>query len=146
MVGDDLLVAPMFAGEKTRNVVLPAGKWYDFYTGQLAGEGEVISVTPGLDIIPVYARDGAIIPMMPPVLKFGTEKLPLEIRYYGHKESSFDLYDDDGLSFDYEKGKFSRIKLSVTKDKKGNLKGNVGIPKDASIWSYSSFSWKFMTR
>ncbi|MBZ5859304.1 TIM-barrel domain-containing protein [Flavihumibacter profundi] len=146
MVGDDLLVAPLFAGEKTRSVVLPQGKWYDFYTGKFAGEGEVISVTPGMDIIPVYARDGAIIPMMPPVLKFGTEKSPVEIRYYGQKESSFSLYDDDGLSFDYERGLYSRIRLSVSKDKKGKLKGDVSIPKGATLWSYSGFTWKFMTK
>jgi alpha-D-xyloside xylohydrolase len=109
------------------------------------GEGEVITVTPGLDIIPVYVRDGGIIPMMPAVSKIGTEKLPVEIRHYGSKESSYNLYDDDGVSFDYEKGKFTRITLSVAKDKKGVLKGNVRIPKDNMIWSYSSFAWKFMT-
>lgn len=145
MVGDDLLVAPLFAGQKTRKVVLPKGKWYDFYTGKYAGEANVITVTPGLDIIPVYVRDGGIIPMMPPVLKIGTEKLPVEVRYYGQKESSYNLYDDDGVSFDYEKGKFTRISLSVSKDKKGVLKGNVSIPKGATVWSYSGFTWNFMT-
>lgn len=145
MVGDDLLVAPLFAGQKTRTVVLPQGNWYDFFTGKLVGAGEVITITPGLDRIPLYVRDGGIIPMMPPVLKFGTEKLPVEIRYYGQKESSFDLYDDDGLSFDYEKGKYTRIKLAVSKDKKGKLKGLVTIPKNSPSWSYSSFTWKFMT-
>ena len=146
MVGDDLLVAPLFAGQKTRKVVLPQGKWYDFYTGKYAGEADVITVTPGLDIIPVYVRDGGIIPMMPPVLKIGTEKLPVEVRYYGQKESSYNLYDDDGVSFDYEKGKFTRIILSVTKDRKGVLKGNVSIPKGATVWSYSRFAWNFMTK
>jgi alpha-D-xyloside xylohydrolase len=113
MVGDDLLVAPLFAGQKNRKVVLPKGKWYDFYTGKFAGEQEVLTIAPGLDIIPVYVRDGGIIPMTSSVLRIGKEKLPVEIRYYGQKESSFQLYDDDGESFDYEKGKFSRINLSV---------------------------------
>ena len=36
-------------------------KWYDFYTGKLAGDGEVITVTPGLDKIPVYVKDGQMI-------------------------------------------------------------------------------------
>jgi alpha-D-xyloside xylohydrolase len=57
---------------------------------------EVITVEPGLDIIPVYVRDGGIIPMMPPVLKIGKEQLPVEIRVYGQKENSYQLYDDDG--------------------------------------------------
>jgi len=146
MVGDDLLVAPLFTGQKTRKVIFPKGKWYDFYTGKYIAEGEVITITPGLDRIPVYARDGAIIPMMPPVLKIGTEKLPVEIRYYGQKENTYNLYDDDGVSFDYEKGKYTRITLTVLKDKDGFLKGSVNISKDATLWSYSNFTWNFMTK
>ena len=46
MVGDALLVAPIAPGARTRSVVLPPGKWYDFYTGNLAGEHETITVTP----------------------------------------------------------------------------------------------------
>lgn len=61
MVGPSLLVAPLFAGEEERQVVLPQGKWYDFYTGKLVGEGEIITVKPGLDKIPVYVKDGGII-------------------------------------------------------------------------------------
>ncbi|MEO8415636.1 MAG: TIM-barrel domain-containing protein, partial [Ginsengibacter sp.] len=146
MVGDNLLVAPLFTGQKSRKVILPKGRWFDFYTGKYVGEGEVITVAPGLDIIPVYVRDGGIIPMMPPVSTIDTEKLPVEIRYYGDKESAYNLYDDDGVSYDYEKGQFTRIKLSVTRDANGALKGNVAIPTGAKIWSYSNFSWKFMTK
>lgn len=145
MVGENLLVAPLFAGQQSRTVTLPPGKWYDFYTGQLAGESEVITVTPGLDIIPVYVRDGGIIPMMPAVSKIGTEKLPVEVRHYGQKESQYTLYDDDGVSFDYEKGEFTRIELSVRKDKRGTMRGTVSIPKGKKVWSYSQFTWKFMT-
>jgi len=65
MLGDNLLVAPMFAGDKKRKVVLPRGKWYDFYSGRLAGDGGVIEIEPGLDRIPLYVRDGGIIPMIP---------------------------------------------------------------------------------
>ena len=67
MVGNSLLVAPLFEGEKERKVILPKGKWYDFYTGEFAGEGEIISVSPGLDKIPVYVKDGGIVPMFPPI-------------------------------------------------------------------------------
>src|SRR5215217_5792207 len=68
MAGEYLLVAPMFAGDTVRKVVLPKGKWYDFYTGAFAGDGEVITVRPGLDKIPVYVKDGGIIPLQPPLL------------------------------------------------------------------------------
>jgi alpha-D-xyloside xylohydrolase len=145
MVGEDLLVAPLFAGQRTRTVILPPGKWFDFYTGKLVGEGEVITTTQGLDIIPVYVRDGGIIPMMPAVSKIGREKLPVEVRHYGQKESQYNLYDDDGVSFDYENGTFTRIVLSVEKDKHGKLKGTVTVPKGKTVWGYSQFTWKFMT-
>ena len=54
----------MFSGQKTRKVVLPKGKWFDFYTGELVGEGEIITASHGLDKIPLYVKDGGIIPMM----------------------------------------------------------------------------------
>ncbi|MEO8404181.1 MAG: TIM-barrel domain-containing protein, partial [Chitinophagaceae bacterium] len=108
MAGDYLLVAPVFTGQQTRKVILPAGKWFDFYTGEYAGNGEVITITPGLDKIPVYVKDGGIIPMMPAMLhapKKG-EQVPLEIRHYGEKPAIYKLYDDDGETYNYEKGEY----------------------------------------
>ena len=146
MFGDALLVAPLFTGQTTRQVVLPPGKWYDFYTGEFAGEAETINVIPEFSRIPVFVRDGGIVPMMPVVTSVGNEKLPLEIRVYGKIGSSYALYDDDGVSFDYEKGKFTRILLTVSKDKSGKLRGNVIVPESADVWSYDSYIWKFMTK
>jgi alpha-glucosidase (family GH31 glycosyl hydrolase) len=82
-----------------------------------AGDGEVITVTPGLDKIPVYVKDGGIIPMMPARLhapKAG-EKVDLEIRYYGSKPGKYILYDDDGETFNYEKGEYSFREIKVGK-------------------------------
>ena len=148
MLGDYLLVAPMFTGEKTRKIVLPAGKWYDFYTGKYSGNGEVIEITPGLDHIPLYVKDGGIIPMIPPVQHSPRtgESLPLEIRFYGEKPGSFRLYDDDGETFDYEKGNYTWYPLSVVKDKKGKWAGQVGARTGSfSQQQYSRYTWKFMT-
>lgn len=145
MVGDCLMVAPVFAGETGRQVILPKGKWYDFYTGEYAGEGEVITIKPTLDKIPLFVKDGGIIPMIPSVKNVGQQKLLLEIRYYGHKEGSYFLYDDDGITYNYENEKFTRIELKVTKDKNNKLRTIVNIPQGATIWSYKDFKWKFMT-
>lgn len=145
MVGPSLLVAPLFAGEKERKVVLPQGKWYDFYTGELAGEGEVITVTPGLSKIPVYVKEGGIIPLWPAITKVKDEKLPLEIRHYGNTSSSYNLYDDDGKTFDYEKGDFSRIELKVNVDATGKKTGKIVIPENAKVWSFSEYNFRFMT-
>jgi len=146
MAGKDLLIAPLFAGEKERIVVLPQGKWYDFYTGVFVGESEVITVAPGLDKIPVFVRDGGIVPLWPVMTKItGTDKYPLEVRHYGNKPAVYELYDDDGQTFDYEKGDFSRILLTVEVDKKGQKKGKVTIPKNGKVWSFSACNFRFMT-
>ncbi len=125
MVGDNLLVAPLFEGETSRKVVLPKGKWYDFYTGKLAGEAEIITVTPGLDHIPVFVRDGGIVPMAESSQLPTAAKANLMIRVYGNQETSYKLYDDDGLTFDYEKGAFTWREIRVTKGKDGKLKGSI---------------------
>jgi len=144
MVGPSLLVAPLFAGETEREVILPAGKWYDFYTGEFAGEGEIIKVNPGLDRIPVYVRDGGIIPMFEDAGYSEGKKMSLEVRHYGHKASSYLLYDDDGVSFDFEKGDFSFIPITVSETSAG-LKGDVDF-SEKTLWSYDGeYSFKFMT-
>ena len=145
MVGPSLLVAPLFAGEEERQVVLPQGKWYDFYTGKYVGEGEVITVKPGLDKIPVYVKDGGIIPLWPKLTKVDTEKHPIEIRYYGKKPSIYELYDDDGETYDYERGEYLRISIEVKVDSEGKKKGEVRVPEGQSTWSYGDFSFKYMT-
>jgi len=147
MAGEYLLVAPLFTGQKTRKVVLPKGKWYDFYTGEYAGDGEVLTVTPGLDKIPVYVKDGAIIPMMPPLLhapKAG-EKVDLEMRHYGEKPGRYLLYDDDGETFNYEKGNYNWRTITVEKDKKGNWKGTISIAENGKPNTVGNVTWKFMT-
>jgi len=148
MAGEYLLVAPLFTGQTTRKVILPKGKWYDFYTGVYAGDGEIISVSPGLDKIPVYVKDGAIIPMMPPLLhapKAG-EKVDIEIRHYGEKPGRYLLYDDDGETFNYEKGDFSWREIKVEKDKNQQWKGTIAAPVKNKPNTTGNISWKFMTK
>lgn len=147
MAGEYLLVAPMFAGERSRRVVLPKGDWYDFYTGAYAGNGETIEVTPGLDRIPVYVKDGAILPMTAPRLHAPAagETVDLEIRHYGRAEGCYRLYDDDGETFDYERGACSWRELRVERQKNGRLKGFVSAPEKGKPNSVGRVTWKFMT-
>jgi alpha-D-xyloside xylohydrolase len=147
MMGESILVAPMFAGEESREVLLPPGNWYDFYTGLLAGEEEIIEVRPGLDRIPLFVKDGAIIPMLKEErtrMPAEGEVLPLEIRHYGENSGRFMLYDDDGTSFDYEQGDYSWTELKVTID------GTSPLPdmkvSDMDFFNYTlEPAWIFMT-
>ncbi|MES2418850.1 MAG: TIM-barrel domain-containing protein [Bacteroidota bacterium] len=148
MAGEYLLVAPMFYGQTQRKVILPKGKWYDFYTGAFAGDGEIITVTPGLDKIPVYVKDGGIIPMMPALLhapKPG-EKVNLEIRHYGEKAGYYNLYDDDGETFDFEKGQLSWRQIKVERSKNGQLKGSVSVAEKGKPNTIDKVSFTFMTK
>ena len=147
MAGENLLVAPMFAGQITRKVVLPQGKWFDFYTGEFAGEEEVITVTPGLEKIPVYVKDGGIIPMMKPHLRSprAGDKIDIEIRYYGTADGSYRLYDDDGETFDYEKGAYSWRQISVKKKPSGEVEKSISGPEKGKPDNLGTITWKQIT-
>lgn len=147
MAGEYLLVAPMFAGQSTRKVVLPKGRWYDFYTGEFAGDGEVLTITPGLDKIPVYVKDGGIIPMMPAMLQApkAGQKVDLYIRYYGEKPGTYQLYDDDGETFNYEKGQYSWRNIKVKRTKSG-IKGTLSAPENGKPNTIGKITWTLMTK
>jgi alpha-D-xyloside xylohydrolase len=145
MMGDNLLIAPLFTGDTSRKVILPIGKWYDFYTGELAGESEIISVTPGLAHIPVFVRDGGIIPMAV-TNTIAEGKFDLVIRYYGQKEASYNLYDDDGKTFDYEKGDFSWRTIKVKRDQKGKFQGTISEADKGKPNNIGKLTWEFKTK
>lgn len=73
-------------------------------------------------------------------------KHPLEIRHYGTKTGCYELYDDDGETFDYEKGEYIRISIKVDVDKDGNKKLDVNIPEGKECWGYSNFTFKDMNK
>jgi len=148
MVGDALLVAPMFAGDTSRTVLLPAGRWYDFYTGALAGDGQIITVTAGLGHIPLYVRDGATIPLLTGErlhVPAAGERADLELRHYGTAPGTFELYDDDGATFAYERGELSWTPFVVTRDAAGVLHGAAPRVVGGKPFSYGAMTWKMMT-
>lgn len=148
MAGEYLLIAPLFAGQTQRKVVLPKGNWYDFYTGKYVGNGETITVSPGLDRIPVFVKDGAIIPLMEPLLHAPTagQKMNLEIRHYGKADGFYRFYDDDGETYDYERGEYTWRDIRVTRDRKGRLKGSISKAERGKPDNIGTVNWRFMTQ
>jgi alpha-glucosidase (family GH31 glycosyl hydrolase) len=148
MVGDALLVAPIAPGAKTRKVVLPAGKWFDFYSGEFVGENQTVEVAPPLSQTPIVVRDGGMVPMIGERqwAPGPDEILPLEVRHYGLKPGSLALYDDDGETFNYENGVCSWTQFSVARDESGAWKGTIAPVQDGKPWHYSAVKWVFMTR
>ena len=147
MMGDALLVAPLFAGRESRKVILPEGEWFDFYTGKSVGKGGTITVTPGLTRIPLFVRDGGIIPLMPALLRTpGPGRVaPLEIRYYGHVPGKALLYEDDGVTFDHERGAFQWRRLEVARDPEGRMTGTMSEPAPGKPRLWGGALWRFMT-
>ncbi len=127
MFGPSILVAPFYEDQAlVRDVHLPKENWYDFYTGDFVGNGEVISVSAERlrDRIPLFVRDGAVIPLLSESVNQADKAIgkPLELRWYGKQPGVFELYEDDASSFDYEKGAYRTRRLSVWKAETGEVK------------------------
>jgi len=123
MFGKSILVAPVYAYKATsRSVYFPAGaSWYNAYTGEAVKGGQTRTVSAPLDQLPLFVKAGAILPMGP-VTQYVDEKpdAPLTINVYTGADGSYSLYEDDGVSNGYQKGKFTRIPFTYN-DKTGEL-------------------------
>jgi alpha-D-xyloside xylohydrolase len=113
MYGPALLVSPVTEpSAATRRTYLPAGKWYDFWSGTMVdGAREIDSPSP-LDRIPLHVRAGSIVPMGPDE-EWSTQKPedPIELRVYAGANGDFTLYEDENDNYDYEKGAYATIPL-----------------------------------
>ncbi|HUI43330.1 MAG TPA: glycoside hydrolase family 31 protein [Terriglobia bacterium] len=113
MFGPALLVSPVTEpGATSRSVYLPAARWYDFWTGKTAEGGRALEAPAPLDRIPLYVRAGSIVPLGPD-LQYAAEKPadPIELRVYRGADASFTLYEDEGDTYDYEKGVYATIPI-----------------------------------
>jgi alpha-D-xyloside xylohydrolase len=97
LLGTDLLVAPMISADGTRKVYLPAGVWVDYWTGEALDGGRHITVSPPLDQIPLFVRQGALIPVTEPGDTVGDDA-PITLVAFGvpEHESRTTIRDLDG--------------------------------------------------
>jgi alpha-D-xyloside xylohydrolase len=113
MFGPALLVAPITGyKQRERSLYLPAAAaWYDFWTGQTVDAGRITAAAP-YDRIPVFVRAGSVIPYAPPMQYVGEKPNdPITLYVYAGANGQFALYEDQGTTFDYEKGEFSLIPI-----------------------------------
>ena len=118
MLGDRLLIAPppVFESPSDYPVCLPAGGWYDFWTGAElntafagAAAAQRVSVTPALDRLPVFVRAGAILPRQPLVQSTAeAPQGPLTLDIYPGEGCRGEIYADDGHSTAYRQQGFLR--------------------------------------
>jgi len=104
--GRDLLVAPVVEkGARSRRLYLPAGTWYEWWTGEKVEGNRWIERPVDLATVPLYVRAGAIIPL-DPVRQHTSQAVtePTTLRVYPGANGTFTLYDDDGQSLGYRAG------------------------------------------
>jgi len=118
LFGSDLLVAPVLEeGAKNRGVYLPAGDWYDYWSGARVSGGKSIDVPVTLASIPMYVRAGAFLFEQPVVQHTGEMPgQPLDVTLFAGVPSERWLYEDDGNSFDYKRGAFMRRRFASRRD------------------------------
>jgi alpha-D-xyloside xylohydrolase len=115
MFGPAFLVSPVTEYKaRARQVYLPVGRtWYDFWTGQHAAGGQTIAADAPYDRIPLYVPAGSIVPIGPEQQYIGEKPLDRVTLYvYAGANGRFSLYEDDGLTYGYEKREYSRIPMA----------------------------------
>ena len=136
MLGDDILVAPVYTsmnlnkGWRKEDIYLPEGVWFDYWDGRVVPGPYTIDNYPiTLEKLPIFVRGGAIIPMYPEML-YSTQKpkdvLTFDVYPYG--KSSFEMYEDDGNTYEYKAGKYSKqlISCDAPEGEAGNITIDVG--------------------
>jgi alpha-D-xyloside xylohydrolase len=139
-----LRIVHELSGAQHRDVYLPGkGDWYDFWTGQRTTGSQTISVETPLDRIPLYVRAGSILPMGPEIQYVGEKPAdPIELRVYRGADGAFTLYEDEGDSYNYEKGAFAQIPMTWNEasqtltigDRRGNFPGMLAKRKFQVVW------------
>ena len=115
MFGPALLVAPVTTFRaRSRAMVLPAtpGGWFDFWSGAAVAGGQRIDAPAPYDALPLHVRAGAIVPFGSE-LHYTDEQVadPITLFIYAGADGAFTLYEDDGVSYGYERGECARIRL-----------------------------------
>jgi alpha-glucosidase len=116
LFGPEILVAPVLdQGATEREVYLPQGLWIDFWTDDVLGGPSLRKVQAPLDAIPLFVRQGAIIPMGPD-LQYSTECPldPLSLEIYPGPDRAITLYEDDGETMAYQNGANAKTRFEVT--------------------------------
>ena len=137
MFGPAFMACPVgYYKARNRQVYFPEQcGWYDLYSGQFINGGQKLIVDAPYGRIPVYVREGSIIPFGPE-LQWSDEK-PAELinlYVYTGANAQFQLYEDEGTNYNYEKGKYATIDFNYDEatrtltigERKGTFKGMLG--------------------
>jgi alpha-D-xyloside xylohydrolase len=114
LLGREFLVAPVTAFQaRSRQVYLPAGAdWYDFNSGAYLKGGRTIDAAAPYERMPLFVRAGSIVPTGPEIMNTSEQPGgPIMLHVFTGADGQFSLYDDDGVSEAYVRGKYARVPI-----------------------------------
>ncbi len=116
MIGESLLAAPFSGNRDSRKVYLPKGNWYNFNTHEKLVGGKEYEIKFKYDELPLFVKEGTILPLARPV-DFVDENTQLELlcQVFGKVAKPAYLFEDDGVTMNYNKGDFNKIELTLKK-------------------------------
>ena len=135
IIGPGLLVAPVVSGQASRDVYLPEGAWYDFWTGKRYDGHQRIEVRPSLEQIPLFVRAGTLLPLARVTLHTDDARSgELTVRAYGAVDAALTLYEDDGA----HPATLTPVTLSWNAAKRTGTLRRAGVARQPE---YSAVAW-----
>ncbi len=145
MLGEYSLIAPVLQStDRFKKLYLPEGRWYDVNANKTLQGGQWLVIEVGLNKIPIYFKEGGIFPMQDVQNYVGEKKIEqIEFVIFPAAKSSYAFYEDDGISYEYEKGIYSLTNFSLKKDSK-SLKLNVEKTKSGYTSTVKNYLLTFV--
>jgi len=127
LFGPSIMVCPVYEYKaREREVYLPEGTgWYDFYSGKYYTGGQTINASAPYERIPLFIREGAIIPVGPEIEYTGMDDgKEIKLFVFEGRNNDFALYEDENVNYNYEKGACSLIPFKYDDESKTLKIGN----------------------
>ncbi|MEW6304597.1 MAG: TIM-barrel domain-containing protein [Verrucomicrobiota bacterium] len=120
LLGADLLVAPILRpGAVARSVYLPRGTWFNFWTGEAFDGFQHVVAEGGMDVLPLFVRGGALLPMVPPREFIDAQPDELvNLHVWPGERSLLRWYEDDGASESYRRGDWHERDITLARGRR----------------------------
>ncbi|MBP5274535.1 MAG: DUF5110 domain-containing protein [Abditibacteriota bacterium] len=114
LAGDRIMCAPCRRESEERDVYFPVGDdWADFYTGEVYRGGSTRRLSYPVGTLPIFVKNNSLLPLAEPMENILPDTVfDIEVKKFGTGERGFTLYEDDGISFDFEKGNINKVVLT----------------------------------
>jgi alpha-glucosidase len=159
MFGENMLVSPVVTnyGATTKSVYLPLGNnWVNYWTDAVYTGGASVNIPVNADTIPVLVKQGAVIPTQqivqyinnyPITQNTNNAIVPVSIHVYGGANGAFEYFDDDGVTYNYEKGQYRSVVFTHTSSATdeqiavGAKQGSYAPADSNGVFAFHGISW-----